>query len=161
MNAGAAAARGDILLFLHIDTVLPASALQLPEWLDQSDCVWGRFNLRLSGSHPAFRLIEKLISLRSRITGIATGDQTIFVRRDAFDRAGGYADVPLMEDVLLSRCLLKQSRPLCLREQVISSSRRWERDGILKTILLMWLLRLRFFLGADAAKLAAIYYKKT
>lgn len=160
MNAGAAAASGGILVFLHIDTLLPDATLQLDEQMKQSSRVWGRFDLRLSGEHPAFRLLERLISLRSRVSGIVTGDQTIFVRSDAFALAGGYPDMPLMEDVVLSRRLLRQSRPLCLRDRVVSSSRRWERDGILRTVLLMWFLRLRFYLGADPGRLAEIYQKK-
>jgi len=159
MNAGADRASGDILFFLHIDTQLSDGAGQcLAESLRQSDRVWGRFDVRLSGAHPAFRVIESMMNWRSRLTGIATGDQAIFVRRDVFEAIGGYADVPLMEDVLLSNKLKKYSRPLCLQPPVVSSSRRWEQHGIARTVWLMWRLRLAFFLGAEPAALHRQYY---
>lgn len=159
MNAGADRAEGDILLFLHIDTQLPDGVGQrLAEGLGQSDRVWGRFDVRLSGTHPAFRVIETMMNWRSRLTGIATGDQAIFVRRDVFEAIGAYDDVPLMEDVLLSKKLKQYSRPLCLQPSVVSSSRRWEQHGIIRTVWLMWRLRLAFFLGAEPAALHRQYY---
>jgi rSAM/selenodomain-associated transferase 2 len=158
MNAGAAAARGEILLFLHADTRLPPGAdRSILEGLDRSGKGWGRFDVRLTGRHPLLRLTARAFSLRSRITGTATGDQAIFVRRGWFERAGGFPDIPLMEDLALSRTLKRMGRPLCLRERVLTSSRRWEERGIVRTILLMWGLRLAYYLGADPAKLARRY----
>jgi hypothetical protein len=118
---------------------------------------WGRFDVRLSGRHPLLRVVERMISLRSRVTGIATGDQAIFVRRDWFRRAGGFPQIPLMEDVALSGTLRRIGPPLCLRQRVFTSSRRWEARGILRTILLMWRLRAEYALGADPARLARRY----
>tara|TARA_R110002072_G_scaffold278758_1_gene440603 strand:+ start:1355 stop:2665 length:1311 start_codon:yes stop_codon:yes gene_type:complete len=159
MNAGATAATGDILLFLHIDTVLPASAAQLiVDGLTVTGRHWGRFDVRLSGSHPAFVLVAAMMNLRSRLTGVATGDQAIFVRRDLFAEAGGFPDIALMEDVALSKRLRSAGKPLCLTACVISSSRRWEKHGILRTIWLMWRLRLAYFFGADPAVLHQRYY---
>lgn len=159
MNAGSAQAVNNILLFLHIDTQLPDDADQLIiQGLDSAERCWGRFDVRLSGKQLAFRVIETLMNWRSRLTGIATGDQAIFVKRDVFVAAGGYADVPLMEDILLSKMLKKYSRPLSLEQRVVSASRRWEQHGIAKTVWLMWRLRLAFFLGADPAELHRQYY---
>jgi rSAM/selenodomain-associated transferase 2 len=160
MNAGAAVARGDVLLFLHVDTELPpGAAATVLDGLNRSGCSWGRFDVRLTGAHPAFRLIEFMMNLRSRLSGIATGDQALFVRRDAFESVGGFASVALMEDVLISSALKTLGRPLCLRERVRSSSRRWERHGIVRTVWLMWRLRLAFFLGANPSDLHRRYYR--
>lgn len=157
-NAGAAASGGDVLLFLHVDTRLPEGAVQrVTAGLQRSGRGWGRFDVRLTGRHPAFRVVERLISLRSRLSGIATGDQAIFVRRDWFERVGGFPGIPLMEDVALSRRLRRLGPPLCLRDRVATSSRRWETRGIARTILLMWRLRLEYWLGADPARLAVRY----
>lgn len=159
MNAGAVLAENDILLFLHIDTQLPDDADQLiMQGLGSALRNWGRFDVRLSGKQLAFRVIETMMNWRSRLTGIATGDQAIFVRRETFEAVGRYADVPLMEDIQLSKALKHLSRPLCLKQKVISSSRRWERYGIVRTVWLMWRLRLAFFLGADPAELHRQYY---
>ncbi len=159
MNAGAARATGDILLFLHGDTLLPREADRLVmEGLQRRGCQWGRFDVRLAGRHPLLRLVESLMNLRSRLSGIATGDQAMFMRREAFMAAGGFPDIALMEDIALSRRLKALSPPLCLRTQVVTSSRRWEDHGILRTILLMWRLRLAYFLGADPGALARRYY---
>ncbi len=159
MNAGAAVARGEILLFLHADTRLPAGAIEtVIEGLTSSGRCWGRFDVCLDGRAPLLRLVAWSMNLRSRLTGIATGDQAIFVTAAAFRRAGGFPDLALMEDVAMSRRLKAMSRPLCLRQRVLTSSRRWEQDGILRTILLMWRLRLAFFLGADPERLARRYY---
>ena len=161
MNAGAVQATGTILLFLHVDTLLPEHAERVvKESLANSNRVWGRFDLKLSGGSSVFRLIEKMINLRSRCTGMATGDQSIFVLRSTFEQAGAYPEIPLMEDLALSSKLKKFSRPVCLRQRVISSSRRWEQHGIVRTILLMWILRLQFFLGASPHVLYRKYYKK-
>ena len=162
MNAGAAKASGDVLLFLHADTRLPREAERLV--LDGlarsgqgSGHVWGRFDVTIAGRHPMLRLVAFMMNLRSRITGIATGDQAVFVKRDAFHAAGGFPDIPLMEDVALSKRLKRTSRPLCLRERATTSGRRWETHGVFRTILLMWRLRLAYFLGADPATLARRY----
>ncbi|MDD9816956.1 MAG: TIGR04283 family arsenosugar biosynthesis glycosyltransferase [Gammaproteobacteria bacterium] len=155
MNAGAAAARGDLLVFLHADTRLPEDAAAALAAVTPDD--WGRFDVRLDGGHPCFRGIEKAMNLRSRLTGIATGDQGIFVGNRLFSAAGGFPPIPLMEDIALSRRLGKYRRPLCLRQTVLTSSRRWERDGILNTVLLMWALRLGYAAGVNPARLARFY----
>jgi rSAM/selenodomain-associated transferase 2 len=157
-NAGALAAAGDVLLFLHADTLLPPDADRLViDGLTRSGRGWGRFDVRLSGRAPALRMVERMMNLRSRATGIATGDQAIFVRPDGFWRAGGFPQIPLMEDVALSRILRRAGPPLCVRERVLTSSRRWEERGVLRTILLMWRLRAEYALGADPARLADRY----
>ncbi len=157
-NAGAAAATGDALLFLHADTLLPPDAARLVlDGLRTSGRGWGRFDVRLSGAAPLLRAVERMISLRSRATGIATGDQAIFVRAEWFRRAGGFPPIPLMEDVALSTALKRLGPPLCLRERATTSSRRWEERGIARTILLMWRLRLAYAFGADPARLADRY----
>jgi rSAM/selenodomain-associated transferase 2 len=158
MNAGARFAQGDVLLFLHADTVLPNCADRaISNAFHKQDRVWGRFDVRMSGRHPLLRLVERTMNLRSRLTGIATGDQAIFVRRRVFEQTGGYANIPLMEDVALSRALRRISRPACIKKRAITSSRRWERHGIVRTMGKMWLLRLRYFFGADPARLARCY----
>ena len=160
MNAGARQASGDILWFLHADSLPPPDvATLLRAALARTDRRWGRFDVRLSGRHPLLRVVETLMNVRSRLTGIATGDQGIFVRRDLFEQVGGYPAIALMEDIALSRLLKRQGRPVCLRQRLTTSSRRWERDGILCTILLMWRLRLAYFFGADPDRLARIYYR--
>jgi rSAM/selenodomain-associated transferase 2 len=158
MNAGAAAASGDVLLFLHADTRLPADADALiAAALASSDRAWGRFDVQIEGSHPLLPVIAHLMNRRSRLTGIATGDQGIFVTRQGFQAVGGYADMPLMEDIAISRALKRLSRPACIATPVTTSGRRWERHGVVRTILKMWRLRLGFFLGADPGKLALAY----
>jgi rSAM/selenodomain-associated transferase 2 len=158
MNAGATKASGDVLLFLHADTRLPPAADHVVlDGLARSGRAWGRFDIRIAGDHPFLAVVGWLMSVRSRLTGIATGDQAIFVRRDAFQAVGGFEQIPLMEDIALSKRLKRISRPHCVAERVVTSGRRWERDGVLATILLMWRLRLAYFLGADPNELARRY----
>lgn len=158
MNVGATIARGDVLLFLHADTWLPGGAdTVIAENLARSGAAWGRFDVRIVGTHPLLPLVAALMNVRSRLTGIATGDQAMFVRREAFARIGGFPDIVLMEDIALSKALKTISAPLCLRETVATSGRRWEKHGVLRTILLMWSLRLAYFFGADPAALARRY----
>jgi rSAM/selenodomain-associated transferase 2 len=158
MNAGVEKAAGDVLLFLHADTRLPADVDHVVlNGLERSGRVWGRFDVRIDSRHPLLFAVARLMNLRSRLTGIATGDQAIFARRDAFHAAGGFPDIPLMEDIALAKRLKRISRPLCLRECVVTSGRRWETNGVLKTIVLMWRLRLAYFFGADPNELARQY----
>lgn len=161
MNAGAKSARNGILLFLHIDTFLPKGADQLIiNGMERGRKSWGRFDVCLSRRHPLLRIVEWLMNWRSRITGIATGDQAIFVQKKLFETVGGFPEIDLMEDISLSKFLKRNGAPLCLRQQVITSSRRWEKYGILRTILLMWCLRLAYFLGANPKNLARFYEMK-
>jgi rSAM/selenodomain-associated transferase 2 len=158
MNAGAAKAAGDVLLFLHADTALPPEAERLVlDGLARSGRRWGRFDVTIDGRHPMLKLVAAMMNLRSRISGIATGDQAIFVKRELFQAAGGFPEIPLMEDIALSKRLKRLGRPLCLRERAITSGRRWETHGVFRTILLMWRLRLAYFFGADPAALAGRY----
>ncbi len=159
MNHGAQAAQGDVLLFLHADTQLPDAACEAIFSALQTAARWGRFDVRLSGAAPGFRLIEFMMNRRSRMTRIATGDQAIFVTKDLFRAVGGFDDIPLMEDIALSRRLRKRAPAACLRQRVVTSSRRWEENGIFRTILLMWRLRLSYWLGADPARLARQYHR--
>ena len=158
MNAGAAAAAGDLFWFLHADTqAAPGAAREMLEAIGRGAC-WGRFDVRLSGRRPLLRLVERMMNMRSRLTGIATGDQGIFVTREAFEAAGGFPDIPLMEDIALSRALLRQARPACLGPRLVTSSRRWEQQGVVRTILLMWRLRLAYALGSDPHRLVRRYH---
>jgi rSAM/selenodomain-associated transferase 2 len=158
MNAGAAAARGGILLFLHADTRLPADADRLvAAGLTGSGRAWGRFAVRIEGESRLLPLIAHVMNSRSRLTGIATGDQAMFVRREAFGAAGGFPEIPLMEDIVLSRWLKRISRPLCLATAVVTSGRRWDENGAARTILLMWRLRLAYACGAAPEMLARRY----
>jgi len=161
MNSGAAVANGELLLFLHIDTVLPGDAIYLiQEGFATSATLWGRFDVRLSGDRFAFRVIEFMINLRSRISGVATGDQAIFMRRSVYSDIGGFPEMPLMEDVAISKSLRRLAPPLCLRSKVITSSRRWEVHGVGRTVMLMWWIRLLYFCGVTPKTLHGMYIKK-
>ena len=158
MNAGAAVARGDVLLFLHADCVLPSLADHLIiDGLTSSGKQWGRFDVDLSAQHFLLHSVGRMMNLRSRLTSVATGDQGIFVRKDLFFALGGFPPIPLMEDIAMSKRLKTTGSPLCLRSRITASARRWQRNGVLRTIVLMWRLRLAFFLGADPVKLAFHY----
>lgn len=159
MNAGAAVARGDTLLFLHADTRLPASADALVQDALQR-CPWGRFDVRIEGDARTLALVGALMNLRSRLTGIATGDQAMFATREAFAAVGGFPEQPLMEDIELSRRLRRLARPACLRERAVTSGRRWMEHGVWRTILLMWRLRLAYWLGASPERLRARYERR-
>jgi len=157
MNIGAQAARGRVLWFVHADTRVPEKAAPVIIESVAHAAGWGRFDVRLSGDRLLLRLVERMMNWRSRFTGIATGDQGIFVTRELFERVGGFTAMPLMEDIDLSRRLKREQRPLCLRDTLTSSSRRWEQKGIVRTIALMWVLRLAYFLGVPPARLAMHY----
>jgi rSAM/selenodomain-associated transferase 2 len=155
MNAGAQVTTSDMLLFLHADSCLPSDAL---EQIQQADMQrWGYFSVHIDDSRKVFRIISLMINLRSRLSAIATGDQAIFVHRILFEHAGGYKNMPLMEDIALCRMLNLSSKPLMLRQQVITSARRWQRYGVCKTVLLMWRLRFLYWCGVSATKLAKDY----
>jgi rSAM/selenodomain-associated transferase 2 len=159
MNAGARAAAGDALLFLHADTRLPPGAgAAVVSALEDPRVVGGRFDVRFDNPAPAFRMIAALMNLRSRWSGISTGDQAIFVRRRVFEAIGGYPDIPLMEDVELTRRLKRQGRVSALRAKVTTAARKWEREGVARTIALMWALRLLYACGASPARLHRWYY---
>lgn len=153
MNAGAAAARGYALVFLHADSFLPHAADELMLKALGSR-PWGRFDVEIEGRHPLLGLVAGAMNARSRLTGIATGDQAIFVRREAF---GGFPEIALMEDIAFSRAMKRVGAPACLRAKVRTSGRRWESRGVLRTIGLMWRLRLAYFLGAHPDELARRY----
>ena len=157
MNHGAQAAGGDILLFLHADTLAPHDFDSILD--DRGVCgnAWGSFDVRLSGSRIMFRCIERMMNLRSRLTGVVMGDQAIFTGRSLFNRMNGYADIPLMEDIELTGRLKKVSSPIRIGQPVVSSSRRWERHGTARTVLLSWKLRCCYAIGADPHKLAGKY----
>lgn len=157
MNLGAEHATGEVLLFLHADTRLPDDA---PRHIGEAlmhGADWGRFDVSIAGSLAGLRMVATMMNWRSRLTGIATGDQGIFVRRDVFWKAGGFPVIPLMEDIVLSSALRRHACPACLRQRVTTSGRRWEKNGLWKTIITMWLLRLRFHFGADPRRLAREY----
>jgi rSAM/selenodomain-associated transferase 2 len=155
MNAAARAATGEMLIFLHADTRLPPQADALVQ-ASLKEHLWGRFDVEIDGRHPLLKVVACGMNLRSRLTGIATGDQAIFVRREAFP---GYPEIALMEDVAFCRRLKRLGPPACRREKALTSGRRWEERGVLRTILLMWRLRLMYFLGADPEVLSRIYYR--
>jgi rSAM/selenodomain-associated transferase 2 len=158
LNQGARAASGEVLWFLHADSRISPESVDAIEAHCNASRPWGRFDVRLSGGAWVFRVIERMMNLRSCLTGIATGDQGIFVLREVFDRIDGVPAIALMEDVALSRRLRRLSRPVCVHApQLQTSSRRWEQSGILRTVWLMWRLRLAYALGASPDELAARY----
>ncbi len=157
MNVGAQRATGDMLIFLHADTTLPLYALELINYSVSQQWQWGRFDISLTGKHPCLKVVTFFMNWRSRLTGIATGDQVIFVTKQLFDALGQYPVIALMEDIALSKKLKNILPPLCIKAKVISSGRRWEQFGVFKTILLMWNLRIRYFLGTDPQILAQLY----
>ncbi len=156
MNAGAAAAGGEALLFLHADTRLPANADQLILQALEGNS-WGRFDVAIEGRAAMLPVIAFFMNLRSRLSGIATGDQAIFVRRDAF---GGFPEIALMEDIAFSEAMRRRSRPACLRQKVVTSGRRWDERGVWRTMLVMWRLRFAYFLGAAPDDLARRYARR-
>ena len=159
MNAGAKEASGDALLFLHADSILPANGDELiTRGLSDPRFTWGRFDIDIAGAHRMLPVIAWFMNHRSRLTGIATGDQGIFATRVAFDMVGGFPEQPLMEDVAICARLARVSRPICVNARITTSGRRWETHGPWRTIFLMWRLRLNYFMGADPARLHRIYY---
>ncbi len=160
MNAGAAAARGEILCFLHADTRLPDGADGvIIDGLTRSRRSWGRFDVHITGDHPMLGLIAYLMNWRSRLTGIATGDQGLFVTRSLFEATGRFPEIALMEDIAFSRQLKIYGAPLCIAHKLTTSGRRWEKNGVWRTIWLMWRLRFAYWLGADPDKLALRYVR--
>ena len=158
MNAGAKVANGATLLFLHADSLLPANADEMIARALAAGALWGRFDVRISGRHWMLPMIAWLMNQRSRWSGIATGDQGIFVDRCTFDRVGGFPDQPLMEDIAISTRLKVLSAPACLRARIVTSGRRWERHGVWRTIVLMWRLRWQYYRGADPRDLHSKYH---
>ncbi len=157
MNAGARAAQSDLLVFLHVDTHLPRGTLYQIEHHLNGKSSWGRFDVRIVGSSPWLKVISFCMNWRSRLTGIATGDQTIFMTREAFNKVGGFPEQPLMEDIEMSKRLKRLSPPVCLPERVVTSGRRWDQNGVWKTILQMWRLRWAYWRGVPASELARLY----
>lgn len=158
MNAGARIATGDVLVFVHADTRIPVDAdLAIARELERSGRLWGRFDVSIDGSAPLLGLVARAMNARSRLSGIATGDQAIFMRRGEFAAVGGFPALALMEDIAMCRLLKRRSPPVCLRERAVTSGRRWESNGVLRTIAHMWWLRLRYFLGASPERLARSY----
>jgi rSAM/selenodomain-associated transferase 2 len=158
MNQGAAQATGEVLLFLHADTRLPSSAFaEIRDAFTDADCVGGRFDVELEGDHWMLPVVARMISERSRLTKVATGDQALFVRRGVFEQMGGFPDIPLMEDIAFCRSLKLMGRVACLRSRVVSSGRRWEIDGVWQTIFRMWTLKLLYLGGVSPARLKQYY----
>ncbi len=158
MNAGASAASGDILVFLHADTRLPdGAAARIGAAAGRPGFVWGRFDVRIVGQSRLLPLVSALMNLRSRMSGIATGDQAMFMTRRAFDEVGGFPNLPIMEDIALSASLRRLGRPVCIRAPAMTSGRRWDTNGALRTILTMWIMRLGFWMGVSPDRLARLY----
>ena len=160
MNAGAACATGDLLVFLHADTSFPPGVeTDLAAALGSPPRGWGRFDVAFDPARWYLAIIACCMNLRSRLSGIATGDQAIFVDRRSFEAVGGFPDIPLMEDIALSRALRSRSRPQCLRARVVTSGRKWIEQGAIRTVLVMWRLRLAYALGGDPRRLHRLYYR--
>lgn len=158
LNAGAIATGCDVLLFLHADTQLPPNARQaVSQALSDQACVGGRFNVRFDSSCLTARVVAGLMNVRSRLSGIATGDQAIFVRRDVFERIGRFADIPLMEDIEFTQRLKRAGAVVPLSDTVVTAFRRWEQQGALRTILLMWTLRFLYWIGVSPHRLQHFY----
>lgn len=157
MNQGARMTSGATILFLHADTYLPKGAMDIIQKGIDTGSHWGRFNVQFANKRWPYRLIAAMMNLRSCSTGIATGDQAIFMTRTTFDLAGGFDEIPLMEDIEMSKKLKRIGRPLCVNAKVLTSARRWERKGVLKTILLMWWLRLANWMGVSPKTLESWY----
>ncbi len=160
MNEGAKFAKSELLWFLHADSKIPEKADQsiISSCQNNVKACWGRFDINLYNSAFSFQIIAALMNLRSRMTGVATGDQAIFVSRNLFSAIGGYQNIPLMEDIALSKSLKQYAKPVCLKQQVLTSTRRWEHRGLIKTVVLMWVLRLSYFFGANPDDLHRLYY---
>lgn len=159
MNQGARACTSEALLFLHADTFLPEQAAGLVKDALRTTSSWGRFDVRLDGAHWMLRIIERMMNWRSCLTGIATGDQALFLHREVFEQVDGFPSQALMEDIEISKRLKSISRPVCIKTPVITSARRWEQQGVFKTMITMWVLRLRYWLGANPETLAEHYYQ--
>lgn len=157
MNAGAQQAKGEIIFFVHVDSRLPEKFSELISSIESDTLFWGRFDVKLSGKHWSYRLIESMMNLRSRLTGIATGDQVIFMSKKLYRDVNGFPEIELMEDIAMSQKLRKICLPLCLRQKVLTSTRRWERNGIINTIFKMWWLRFSYFIGVDPVRLFKQY----
>lgn len=161
MNRGAEIAKGETLLFLHADTILLEDGLiKIQEALKDPEIIGGRFDVRFDDGRLVFKLIAFLMNWRSRLTGISTGDQAIFIRKSAFKDIGGYLEIPLMEDIELSKKMKRAGRVVCLEDMVITSARKWKEEGIVRTIILMWSLRLLYFFRVSPEALSRIYYRK-
>lgn len=158
MNAGATVARGGVLLFLHADSILPNNADLLIASAIESGQTWGRFDVNIRGTHFMLSIVAWFMNRRSRLSGISTGDQGLFVTRPAFDRVGGFPSQPLMEDVEICKRLRKLTPPACLSARLSTSGRRWEKNGVWRTIFLMWKLRFQYWRGANPGELYGIYY---
>jgi len=161
MNCGVAGAQADVLLFLHADSHLPDNAIHLILQAVTDGYQWGRFDVSFDSPQPVFKLIAFMMNWRSRLTGIATGDQAIFMTRQAFQAVVGFPDIALMEDIAISTLLKKLGGPCCLTAKLVTSARRWQQHGVFKTILLMWWLRFSYFFGADPNELVASYYRRS
>jgi len=159
MNAGAKKAKTDNLLFLHADTLLPDLAISELLYFSTSKYIWGRFDVRLNNASLPYKIISWFINKRSRLTSIATGDQAIFIRRDIFEKINGYVEQPLMEDIDISVRLKRISPPYCIKTVVTTSARKWESEGVIKTVWLMWKLRASYARGVSPKKLVKEYYK--
>lgn len=157
MNLGGRATGADYLCFLHADSMPQLSNDRLQEYFATRP-LWGFFQVRLDGTSAAFRVIEWFMNWRSRLTAVATGDQMLFLQRAVFEQTGGFDPIPLMEDVAYSKRLRRLARPLVIAEPVVTSSRRWQQRGVLRTVLSMWGLRLAYFAGVSPRRLWQYYY---